>query len=273
MNKVRGIALEGKWAPEELKLIPEFLEPLPRSWVEDNRFFTSIAREKVLRGAPPTAPGHSKFEPKSSSIVVFDKAVYHEGRIDKEQFRRSIYHELAHSILSLNKGLLAEWTKDTAREGYVDEYAKTSPAEDFADTFSEFFIHSQKTRSLVPRKHSFFRELLKCSKDGEEKIAMFNIHSFADELTKVAFKMPALKAILTRAAKSPVAKGGAIALPTGVTTGLVSHDMGQDSGLKQGRKNVRQVATQARGIGRREGVMMYHSALQKSLRQKSQGGR
>ena len=269
MSNVRGILLKGRWTKEEEDAIPQIFAPLPNSWLSDNSFFSILERRKVLTDAPPTAPGHSKFEPKRSSIVVFDKGVYHNGEIDQEQFRRSIYHELAHSILSLNNGLLSRWRKDTSKDGYVDEYAKTSPEEDFADTFSEFFIHSKKTRSVVPRKHGFLRELLKQSKDSEEKIAMININSFADELVKVAMKGQALKDILLRAAKSPVTKGVGIAGGSAASAGVVAHGMGEDSGLKRGRKNVRQVAVQARGIGRREGVMMYHQALQKSLRNKS----
>jgi len=270
MTKVRGIALVGGWTPEEKKVIPEILGPMPDAWLKDNPFISRIIRKPTLLNAPKTAPGHSKYEPQNRSIVVFDKGVYHDGKIDLEQFRRSVCHELAHAILELHPKLLSKWTIATKNDDYVDDYAKTSPEEDFADTFSEFFIDPKKTRSVVPRKANFVQKLLSLSRGGEEKIAMFNIASFADELTKTAISGSALKDMLSKAVRSPATKGVGLAGAGAGGGAIVGHEMGEGTGLKQGRKNVRTVAVQARKIGRREGVMMYHQALQKSLRSRGQ---
>lgn len=271
MSEVRGISLVGSWKPEEVAALPSILSPFPSKWLERNPFVSKLVRGKVLTDAPPGAPGHSKYDPNNRSIVVFDKGVYHDGSIDPEQFRRSIYHELAHSILRIYPGLLAKWTPATSGDGHVDEYAKTSPEEDFADTFSEFFIQNKKTRSVVPKKAKFLQELLARSKDGEEKIAMFNISSFTDELVKLsaAPSATALKAILAKVIKHPGTKGLGLVGAGAAGGGVIGHGKGEEGGLAQGRKDVRRVAVQARGIGRREGVMMYHQALQKSLRQKN----
>jgi hypothetical protein len=160
---VRGIELDGGWSEPEVAEIKKILAPLPKHFVEGNPNFKTITRRPVLLDAPPQAPGHSKYEPDLGAIVVFDKGVYHGQRIDPEQFRRSVYHELAHSILQDNKGILADWAIDTKGDGFIDDYAKTSPEEDFADTFSECLIHGDKAHRAVPRKASFIRKMITSS--------------------------------------------------------------------------------------------------------------
>jgi len=159
MMLLRGIELAGKWTADELKELEQILRPLPRAWVELNLHFKRLERRPVLEDAPPGAPGHSKYEPETATIVVFDKGVYYGRQIDPEQFRRSVYHELAHAIVRGTPDLLARWTKATSGDGFVDEYAKTSPEEDFCDTFSETIIHGDRTAKAVPHKAAFVREL------------------------------------------------------------------------------------------------------------------
>lgn len=156
---VRGLELDGGWTAEEVRELHRILAPLPESFVEDNQNLQTIIRRPVLQDAPPNAPGHSKYEPDQAAIVVFDKGVYHDGQIDPEQFRRSVYHELAHSILKGRPELLEEWKVRTRGDGFVDDYAKTSPEEDFCDTFSEYFI-DRRTRNAVPRKAEFMRDMI-----------------------------------------------------------------------------------------------------------------
>lgn len=157
---VRGVELEGKWSTEEVNELAKIFEPLPQQIVEDNPNLRAIIRRPVLLDAPPDAPGHSKYEPAQGAIVVFDKGVYHDGQIDHEQFRRSVYHELAHSLHHENDELLERWENETRGDGFVDDYAKTSPAEDFADTFSEYFIDGKATERAVPKKVAFIRRLI-----------------------------------------------------------------------------------------------------------------
>jgi hypothetical protein len=211
------------------------------------------------------------YSPEKRQIVLFKEGVYDGNQLKKEQIRRSTLHELAHHILESDKSLLPKWTKDTNGEKYVDEYAKTSPEEDFADTFSEFFIHSKETRSLAPRKFQFIDELVHPKR---EKTAMVNLISFTDEIVKVASKTEIAKRLLGKAVKSRGVQAGALAVGAGSAGGAVGHEMGEDEGfdegLGKGRKNVRRVAVRARDIGRREGAMMYHRALQKSIKRDRQ---
>lgn len=269
--KLRGLTLSGKWLDLEVKVLNEILKPLPREWVENNRSLTTIGRDSVLRNAPPEAPGHSKYEPKLGLIVVYDKGVYHHGKLDNEQFRRSVYHELAHSIIRSKPTILQDWISDTSGDGFVDEYAKTSPEEDFADTFSEFFIHRKAVRKAVPRKNEFIGRILS---DAEEKIAMNFMNAFTDELHKTASTSGGLKKILEMASsfgKSGLGKGvmGATA-GAGIATPLAFKE-GDDSGFKSGTKGVRRVAAQQRMIGRREGAMAMYNYSRKRAMGQSQG--
>jgi hypothetical protein len=157
---IRGIQLAGKWADSEVKELELIFKPLPRAFVELNPSFKTIERQSMLTDAPPSAPGHSKYEPESGTIVVFDKGVYHGRTIDPEQFRRSVYHELAHAIVRSTPSLLDRWRAETSGDGFVDEYAKTNDEEDFCDTFSESLIHGDRVAKAVPHKAAFVRKLL-----------------------------------------------------------------------------------------------------------------
>jgi hypothetical protein len=156
---LRGVDLIGNWNDAEIRELRKIFSALPRKFIEGNLNLKMISREPKLLDAPPEAPGHSKYVPETGTIVVYDKGVYHGDRIDSEQFRRSVTHELAHSIVRGEPHLLEMWTRTTAGEGFVDDYAKTSPEEDFADTFSEYCIDADKTERAVPLKAKFVRHL------------------------------------------------------------------------------------------------------------------
>ena len=268
MNEIRGIRLGGKWTPEELRELVGAMAPLPKLWVEGNPHFRSIIRRPVLTNAPPEAPGHSKYEPDDGSIVVFDKGVYHGSGIDPEQFRRSVYHELAHSIVRCIPDLIDRWAASTAKDGFVDEYAKTSPEEDFADTLSEFLIHPEQTQKRVPRKAVFLKRLIVSSNGSQEKRAMANFESFTDELTKTA--AGGLKGMLGKLVGSRGARVGLGLAGAGGLGAAGGHRLGEESGreetMEKVRPAVRRIAMQQRMLGRREGAMATHHAIMRRLR-------
>jgi hypothetical protein len=266
--KIRGVELLGNWSPLEKRWLVKMLEPLPQAWLEQNPNIKSIVRRDVLKNAPPEAPGHSKYEPAIAAIVVFDKGVYHDGKIDTEQFRRSVYHELAHTILRNDPSIISRWGRKTNGDGFVDEYAKTSPDEDFCDTFSEFFIHKEKTREVVPRKARFMQNLLDSAQ--REKVAMNFISGFGDELIKMARpSVASLARRMSRGAskrtpgKMSVGKGMALAGGAGLAGAEAGRRKGKKKGYAEGSKDVMGVAGKARMLGRREGVLAYHRALMK----------
>ena len=264
--KVRGLDLMGKWSPDEVRHIHRILRPMPEEWLEGNPNCQSIIRRSVLKGAPPEAPGHSKYEPTLGAIVVFDKGVYHGEEIDPEQFKRSVCHELGHTIIRSKPGLLKRWAARTRGDGFVDEYAKTSPEEDFCDTFSEFFIHNGKTHKVVPKKAAFIKMLLDSS--GREKTAMHFLNGFSDEMTKIARGgIGRLAKGLSRGSsprtpgKMSVGKGMALAGGTGLVGAEAGRRKGKSKGYESGTSDVMSVAQKARMMGRREGVLAYHRAL------------
>jgi len=261
--KFRGIELHGDWKPAELKVLKEIFGPLPPAWVENNKSFRSLHREAVLRNAPPEAPGHSKYEPQLGAIVVYDKGVYHDGKLDREQFHRSIYHELAHSIIRSNPQLLKAWSARTNGDGFVDEYAKTSPEEDFADTLSEYFIHNGAAKKAVPKKAAFMQNLLA---QAEEKVAMDFMNAFTDELCKTASSGSGLKKILEAAGRFGKSKPGLAAMGLGAggaIGGSVGHEQGEESGFEQGTKGARRYGAMMRRRGQVEGSNAVISYLRK----------
>lgn len=270
--ELRGITLDGPWRQAEMDELARLLRPLPRAFVEDNPSFRVLIRRDVLTNAPAHAPGHSKYEPQLGAIVVFDKGVYHGGKIDPEQFRRSVYHELAHSIIRSNPSLLNAWNTSTRGDGFVDDYAKTSPDEDFADTLSEFLIHNGSTKKVVPRKAAFLQKLFI---QAGEKVAMSFMYAFADELTKTAQGGGTLKKVLNmvmRVGKSPAGKGAALAATGGAAGLAAGAKRGRESGYESGTKDVVSIAQRARMLGRREGVMAYHRHIQQQIQQSRQRG-
>jgi hypothetical protein len=281
--RLRTIILGGDWKPAEVRELTKILAPLPAAWLERNPHCRSIIRRSVLTDAPPEAPGHSKYEPADGAIVVFDKGVYHGGEIDPEQFRRSVYHELAHSIVRGDPDLLRKWTASTKGDGFIDDYAKTGPEEDFCDTFSEFFIHNDETDKHVPRKAQFIRRLL--AQASREKVAMSFLEGFSNELVKTA--RPSMKSLLSmigRGARGGASSGMQGAGRIGMGKGLlmaggagaggaaIGAGRGKKKGYAEGTDDVMDVAQRARVIGRREGVMAYHRALMEQ-RSRSKAGK
>ena len=260
--KIRGLTIDGKWTPEEVAELQLALAALPHSMVEDNPCLHSIIRRDVLTNAPPEAPGHSMYNPESGSIVVFDKGVYHGDQISPEQFRRSIYHELAHSLLQSDDALLQRWVSSTKGDGFVDEYATSSPDEDFADTFSEFFLHRKQLEKIAPTKAEFINALL----EPQEKVAMAHISGFLDELVKLGAPglPPSLMARL--AGKVPgLGRTAALAGGVGIGTYLLGKrkgkEQGETQGVEEGMQGADQGMQQAYAAGVQRGAAAMRAAL------------
>ena len=263
--RFRGVDLQGSWSEPELRLATKFLSPLPAAWLQDNPNLETIIRRPVLTDAPPEAPGHSKYVAGQGAIVVYDKGVYHRDRIDPAQFRRSIFHELAHSILRGDPSIISRWVDQTAGDGFVDEYAKTNAEEDFCDSFSEFLIFPEKTQRAVPRKWRFLYNLMQQAR-SQEKVAMHFLSAFTDELTKVAASagaMSGLADLARRAIGSNIGKGALVGTGAAVGGGALGLAKGRRTGYEEGTGDVSQVAQKALQIGRQQGAQIgYQYAMQ-----------
>jgi hypothetical protein len=176
-------AFEGNWTPEERRAVKARLDQLPPRLVGANPGFHAIARKPVLNPKPPGAPGDSKYEPSSGRIVLYDKGVYDGGRkIKEDHLSRSVFHELAHTLektvpkLFENWKAISGWTQRDGKwvatlpkAGFVDDYAKTSPYEDWAETFQEYFVRPEIVRKRFPLKYRFVEHVLAAARRGELK--------------------------------------------------------------------------------------------------------
>lgn len=276
---IRGVPVFG-WNSLELGLLERALSPIPDKWLKHNRLLSGIAREPELLNAPPDAPGNSKYNRDNGSIVVFDKGVYDDRGFNWNQFRRSIYHELAHTLIDNDPTLIQRWLQETDGDDFVDEYAKTSPDEDFADSFSEFLIHQDKMKELVPRKWEFIDSMTRSERMEKEAMTNF-MNGFVDEMSKTAGLKSLVARLGSKGAKGAkgaasaagrsskprvpgkVGIGKALLLAGGGTAAgaTVAGKKGKKKGYEEGTSDVMSVAERARSIGRREGVMAYHNAL------------
>ena len=146
-----GVRLKGRWSEAEASLLDTILGALPRRLVRGNKNLKSIGRAKKLIGGPPGAPGHSMYKPvkgkHGGTLVIFDKGVYDlHGKIDAVLFGKSVLHELSHSF---DDNLPIAFGKPP----FITEYAATSPKEDWAESFAEFYLHPKLLKRKAPRKY------------------------------------------------------------------------------------------------------------------------
>lgn len=269
MSRIRGVALTGDWKPEEAQLLEAALAQLPDRWLKHNRALGGFARQPKLLGAPASAPGHSKYEHASGRIVIYDKGIYSKGKIDQVQFRRSVYHELAHTLLRANPETLDRFSRQTKTDGFVDEYAKTSPEEDFADTFSEVLLYPERAAQAVPQKAAFITRLLDRAR-GETKEAMDKfIAAFSDEIEKTAGPVPMglLSRLSSKIPKAPIMKGLAVG-GLGGGAYLAGSHKGEEKGMSQGTAGLEQGMQQAYVAGVQRGA---HAMLERIQQQMSGG--
>jgi hypothetical protein len=179
-NKIESELLKGDWTDEERRVADQTLMKLPPQLTTGNPNLKDVERKKKLEPKPPGAPGDSEF--KGGRVVVYDKGVYNGGRLDKDNLRRSILHELAHSVDDEVPHVFAQWcaiswwrkVHGEWRHGphakFVDDYAGTSPYEDWADTFSEYHLHPEIVRKRFPEKFRFIERFLGAVSRGEIKL-------------------------------------------------------------------------------------------------------
>ena len=182
-----ALELGGKWTEEERRAVKERVAQVPRALVQDNPGVKRIERQEVLKPKPPGAPGDSTYLPPDKGqpgrIVLYDKGVYDGGRnIKEDHLSRSVFHELAHSLEKTVPMLFENWKaisgwnqkdgkwKATRPEaGFVDDYAKTSPYEDWAETFQEYFVQPGLVRKRYPEKYRFVEHVIDAARRGELK--------------------------------------------------------------------------------------------------------
>lgn len=179
-NKIDSELLKGDWTEEERAVADHTLMKLPKQLTTQNPNLKDIERKKKLEPKPKGVPGDSEY--KDGRVVVFDKGVYNGGHLDEDNLKRSLLHELAHTVDDEVPQVFQEWKalsgwalrggewKHSPRAKFVDDYARTSPFEDWADTFSEYHIHPEIVRRRFPEKFRFIERFLGAVSRGEIKL-------------------------------------------------------------------------------------------------------
>lgn len=87
------------------------------------------------------------------AIVIFDL-------IDRAQSRHVILHEIGHYVFhqKLDATVRSKWTtKVRPNSPCISDYAKTNPAEDFAETYAFYSLSPNLTLRKTPAKHNFMK--------------------------------------------------------------------------------------------------------------------
>jgi len=83
-----------------------------------------------------------------------------------------------------------QWRSDPAKEGFVRDYAGSSPAEDFAESAAYFRFNSEKLKRIAPQKSAYMKRTLFEDRDYSE--ADLWAHYLKLVSTKVASSTPGL---------------------------------------------------------------------------------
>ena len=253
MTHLRGLALAGAWSPAEVRVIAAALRALPPQWVEENPAIRQLERRGRMVGGPASAPGHSMYEPRSKSIIIFDK-----GASGDERLARSLYHELAHTLLRTTPGLLERWSAETSGDHrYVDRYAKRSPEEDFCDTFSEHILFPDLTRKATPGKSRFLDRLAGTT---TEKTAMSFIDGFIDELEKTGGAKESIGRELAERLRGKGPQIARLALAGGAA-GYIGNKLGR----RQGEEDAAAGSGEAVQNAYQAGAMAMRDAMEQGL--------
>lgn len=120
----------------------------------------------------------------NTTIANANGAVF--GLIDEQNFNEKVYiftHELGHRSSYLDKKDFDEsdewkritgWQIDSDRKsynnrttGWVSEYAKTRPGEDYAETYALYRLNPSRLKQISPERYQFMKEKGNCSPPGD----------------------------------------------------------------------------------------------------------
>lgn len=139
--------IKGPWRHNEVKELHKIYSKLPPSIANNNPRVRFIVRAKKLINGPPDAPGHSMYKPSNGgTLVIFDKGIYSDGKLDPILFGKSVLHELSHTVDNKIPNVFG-------KPPYITDYAGRSRKEDWAESFAEFFLHPNTLKQKAPQKY------------------------------------------------------------------------------------------------------------------------
>jgi len=177
------VALEERdapWTPEEVQALDQVVGLLPVPFVSGNPNLRSFVRQREYDGEYQGAPGHGMYrasggpQAKKDYVVIYDKGLYGpDGAIDIAQLAVTLIHEISHSLDDELPGPFQEWQGLSgwfsendqwfpARDpGFVNEYARGHPKEDFAESFTLYVLNPERLKQVSPAKFLFMDRLFK----------------------------------------------------------------------------------------------------------------
>lgn len=181
-ESTHNIALEERdssWDPEEIRTLSKVLSLLPSAMVSRNNNINAIVRQREYDGEYDAAPGHGMYrsvagpEAKKDYIVMYDKALRDPaGNLKAGNIAKTLIHELAHSLDDENSEKFSEWIGISgwfkedgepwlpSREvGFLNEYSRKHPKEDFAESFTAYVLDPDRLRVVSPQKYMFMERL------------------------------------------------------------------------------------------------------------------
>jgi len=146
---------DASWAPAELKKLDRTLSKLPDSLVKFNPKLKAFVRAHK-QASPPGAPGDAKRT--GSKITIYDQGA--KG----DMLPESVIHEIAHTVEHSNPVFWRRWLAASGWErsggkwghsknpGFVYEYSKTDPREDFATALTSAILRPLTLKKISPIK-------------------------------------------------------------------------------------------------------------------------
>ena len=181
-----NIKLESRdapWTAPEIELLDQVLSLLPEVFVSGNPNLKAIVREHEYSGDYEGAPGYGMYresagpKAKKDYLVLYDKGAYDkQGQLDPRVMSNTVIHEISHSLDDEQPGFFQDWLKlsgwfqengawyPTRDLGFVNDYARRHPKEDFAESFTLYVMDPDRLRVMSPEKYFFMENVFEQGK-------------------------------------------------------------------------------------------------------------
>ncbi len=163
---VEGFEKSGVMSNREVK---QYLENhFPEQHVNNITMESVRYNDRHITEKSMTELGHWEKKEPVKDIGFYNKEIVinrqaRDGNVDAETMKDTIAHEVGHQTQRefLGQNELKEWEKISGKRPEsecVSDYARTSPAEDFAESYRAYCRDPETLRKASPEKYAFMRE-------------------------------------------------------------------------------------------------------------------